>query len=84
MIEPAERVAAASATGRPQDLHTFLEEYQRDYPDEIVRVHEPIKADWEITALATKLGKAKKFPLLNQALDNKFVDYAIGKLGKYQ
>jgi len=41
------------------DLHSFLDQYERDYPDEVVHIEEPLDAAWEITALATKLEKTK-------------------------
>ena len=46
------------------DLHTFLDQYERDFPDEVVHIEEPLDAAWEITALATKLEKAKRFPVI--------------------
>lgn len=53
-----------SAAGAARDLHTFLAEYERDHPDEIVHVEQPIMAEWELSALATKLEKAYRFPVL--------------------
>ena len=55
---------STSATGNVQDLHTFLEEYERACPDDVVHIEEPINAAWEVTALAHKLEKAKRFPVL--------------------
>jgi 2,5-furandicarboxylate decarboxylase 1 len=46
------------------DLHSFLEQYERAYPQEVVHVEEPLHAEWEITALAMKLEKAQRFPIL--------------------
>ncbi len=54
-------VAASSQT---YDIHSFLEQYERDYPDEVVHVDQPLDAAWELTALVTKLEKAKRFPVL--------------------
>ena len=53
-------------TASPQtyDLHSFLEQYERNYPDEVVHVDQPLDAAWELTALVTKLEKAKRFPVL--------------------
>jgi 2,5-furandicarboxylate decarboxylase 1 len=45
-------------------MHGFLASYERDYPDEVVHIEQPINADWELTALATKLEKEKRFPIL--------------------
>ncbi len=46
------------------DLHSYLDQYEKDYPDEVVHIEEPLNAAWEITALATKFEKAKRFPVL--------------------
>src|SRR4051812_20631683 len=46
------------------DLHRFLEGYERDFPNEVVHVETPIDAEFELTALAAKLEKEKRFPLL--------------------
>jgi 2,5-furandicarboxylate decarboxylase 1 len=46
------------------DLHSFIEQYERAYPQEVVHVEEPLRAEWEITALAMKLEKAQRFPIL--------------------
>ena len=46
------------------DLHGFIEQYERAYPDEVLHVEEPLNAEWEISALAMKLEKAHRFPLL--------------------
>src|SRR5919106_6155271 len=46
------------------DLHQFLDLYEAAYPGEVVHIEEPLCADWEITALAMKLEKAQRFPVL--------------------
>ena len=46
------------------DLHGFIEQYERAYPDEVLHIEEPLNAEWEISALAMKLEKAHRFPLL--------------------
>jgi len=56
------------------DLHQFIELYEAAYPQEIIHVEEPLQADWEITALAMKLEKAQRFPILvchNVVIDGK-------------
>src|SRR6266702_8764185 len=56
------------------DLHSFLEQYEAAYPQEVVHVEEPLRAEWEITALAMKLEKAQRFPILvchNVVIDGK-------------
>ena len=46
------------------DLHQFIEQYEAAYPQEVLHVEEPLRAEWEITALAMKLEKAQRFPIL--------------------
>src|SRR6266540_2139065 len=46
------------------DLHSFLEQYERAYPEEVIHIEEPLRAEWEITALAMKLEKTQRFPIL--------------------
>src|SRR5262245_18595225 len=57
--------ATASSAGAPfgSDLHGFIEQYERAYPDEVLHIEEPLQAEWEISALAMKLEKAHRFPL---------------------
>ena len=57
--------AVASSVGAPFgfDLHGFIEQYERAYPDEVLHIEEPLRAEWEIAALAMKLEKAHRFPL---------------------
>jgi len=47
-----------------EDLHGFLDWYEGTYPDEVVHIEQPINAEWELTALATKLEKERRFPIL--------------------
>jgi hypothetical protein len=44
------------------DLHTFVQEYERAYPNEVVHIQKPINGKWEITALTMKLEREKRFP----------------------
>jgi 2,5-furandicarboxylate decarboxylase 1 len=46
------------------DLHQFIEQYETAYPQEVLHIDEPLRAEWEITALAMKLEKAQRFPIL--------------------
>lgn len=48
----------------PKDLRSFVAELEARFPDEIARVTKPIGPRYEITALLTRLEKAKRFPLL--------------------
>ena len=60
-----ESTAARSATGLyGSDLHSFIEQYEKQYPDEVLHIEKPIKAEWEITALAMQLEKDHRFPVL--------------------
>ncbi|HZT06064.1 MAG TPA: UbiD family decarboxylase [Chloroflexota bacterium] len=52
------------ASAATLDLHGFLIQYERDYPDEVVHVERPMDATWELTALAAKLERDKRFPVL--------------------
>jgi len=54
----------AIAPARAADLHSFLEDYERQYPDEVVHIERPLEADWEISALTAKLEKEKRFPVI--------------------
>ncbi len=56
-------VAESTAVGIP-DLQGFLAQYEREYPDEVVHVETPLDGTFELTALAAKLEKDKRFPLL--------------------
>jgi UbiD family decarboxylase len=53
---------AASRYG--SDLHSFIEQYEREFPQEVIHIEKPLKAEWEISALAMKLEKAQRFPIL--------------------
>ncbi|HEX9879050.1 MAG TPA: UbiD family decarboxylase [Candidatus Binatia bacterium] len=46
------------------DLHSFIDHYERQYPDEVLHIEKPLKAEWEITALAMALEKDHRFPVL--------------------
>ena len=59
---PASVESAANAFGA--DLHRFIEQYEAAYPQEVLHIEEPLRAEWEITALAMKLEKAQRFPIL--------------------
>jgi 2,5-furandicarboxylate decarboxylase 1 len=62
------------------DLHTFLTQYERAYPHEVIHIEEPLEAEWEITALAMKLEKAQRFPVLvchNVRVDGRRADMPL-------
>src|SRR5579862_5270845 len=56
---------APPAAVQTLNLHGFLEDYERDHPEEVIHVEQPIDVNGcELTALITKLEKAKQFPVL--------------------
>src|SRR2546427_11852389 len=64
MAKPVSAPAQSSSHAFGADLHQFLELYETAYPEEVVHIEEPLRSDWEITALAIKLEKAQRFPIL--------------------
>lgn len=46
------------------DLRTFLDSLEREHPEEIVRIREPISTRYDVSALLFHLEKEGKFPLL--------------------
>ena len=61
---PCQHAAEFSTTAFGADLHQFIEQYEAAYPQEVLHIEEPLRAEWEITALAMKLEKAQRFPIL--------------------
>ncbi len=47
-----------------QDFHTFLQNYLRRHPEDVVRIEEKLSADQEVTALASALAAQGRYPLL--------------------
>lgn len=47
-----------------KDLRTFLSNYEKEFPDDVIRVNKPIKATYECTAIAKKFEELGKFPLI--------------------
>src|SRR4030095_13453066 len=64
MALPENAIASSAVAPFGSDLHGFIEQYERAYPDEVLHIEEPLTAEWEISALAMKLEKAHRFPLL--------------------
>ena len=64
MAQPERAAAQPSAGAFGSDLHSFIEQYEKQYPDEVLHIEKPIKAEWELTALAMKLEKDHRFPIL--------------------
>src|SRR5688500_12087321 len=64
MAKPMPASSQSSTIAFGTDLHQFLKRYEAAYPEDVVHIEEPLRADWEITALAMKLEKAQRFPIL--------------------
>ena len=47
-----------------QDLRSFVSEYERACPSEVVRVHEPISTDFDVMALVLEYERRRRFPVL--------------------
>lgn len=47
-----------------KDLRSFLQDYERDHPEDVVRINDPISLKFEIGVLIDKLERLRKSPLL--------------------
>ena len=47
-----------------KDLRRFLSSYEKEAPDDVIRIDKPISAVYECTAIAKKFEKMGKFPLI--------------------
>jgi 2,5-furandicarboxylate decarboxylase 1 len=47
-----------------KDLSSFIADYEKEYPDEVVHIDKEIHSRWEATALVEKLEKLRKFPIV--------------------
>jgi len=47
-----------------QDLRSFVEEYGKRYPGELVRVTEPVDLRFDLQAIALELERRRRFPIL--------------------
>jgi 2,5-furandicarboxylate decarboxylase 1 len=47
----------------PKDLRTYLTEYERAHPNQVVRVRERISSAQEITALVTAVERQQRYPI---------------------
>jgi UbiD family decarboxylase len=47
-----------------QDLHVFLDRYEREHPEDVLRVDEPLDPDQDVTALAVELWRRGRAPVL--------------------
>jgi 2,5-furandicarboxylate decarboxylase 1 len=59
-----ERAAWMVDLSARQDLHVFLEQYEKTYPDDVLRVDEPLDRDQEVTALVLELWRSGRAPVL--------------------
>ena len=64
MAKPERAPTETSTETFGTDLHTFIDQYERQFPEEVIHVEKPIKAEWEVTALAMELEKDHRFPIL--------------------
>jgi 2,5-furandicarboxylate decarboxylase 1 len=47
-----------------QDLHGFLEWYQREHPDDVLVIDAPVQPEQEITAIVWELGRREEAPMV--------------------
>jgi UbiD family decarboxylase len=47
-----------------QDLRSFVEEYGRAYPGEVIRVTEPVRLEFDLQAIALEFERRRRFPIL--------------------
>ena len=47
-----------------QDLRSFVAEYERAFPGEVVRVREPVSTDFDVMALVLEYERRRRFPIL--------------------
>ena len=47
-----------------KDLPSFIADYEKEYPDEVIHIDKEIHSQWEATALVEKLEKLRKFPIV--------------------
>lgn len=54
----------ASTTSGPQDLRTFLERYEKHWPEDVLHVEKPISVDQDMTAFIMQLDLEDKYPIV--------------------
>jgi len=47
-----------------QDLRSFVADYERAFPSEVVRVSEPVSTDFDVMALVLEYERRRRFPIL--------------------
>ena len=47
-----------------KDLHSFLSDYSKAFPTDVIRVSKPISVRWECSEIARKFERQNKFPLI--------------------
>ena len=45
-------------------MRTFLNDYENEYPNDVIHVEKPIRCKYEISAIAIAFERKSKFPLL--------------------
>ena len=55
---------ATRAEGQEKDLRTFLADYRATYPEDVLDIHVPIKAEHECTAIGKHFEDVAKYPLV--------------------
>lgn len=48
----------------PKDLRTFLSQYEKDHPEDVIRIKKEINTAFECTAIARHFEGMNKFPLI--------------------
>ena len=47
-----------------QGLRSFIEEFELQYPEDVIRVSEPVTLEYDIMALVLEFERRKQFPIL--------------------
>jgi UbiD family decarboxylase len=50
--------------GSRQDLRTFVEDFARAHPSEVLRIGEPVELEFDLQAIALDLERRRRFPIL--------------------
>lgn len=53
-----------ASSGSRQELRTFVEEYERACPSEVLRITEEVSLEYDVQALALELERRRRFPVL--------------------
>ena len=47
-----------------KNLHSFLKEYEEQYPEDVIHIEKEVDTDQEITAIVERLEALNKYPVL--------------------